>query len=1020
MACNLHLKGKAKKTRRRCQGALLLYSTAGYPTMNRFLLIPFTIAAAWAQQSFVPQVIATPGAPSTILYGLYHGNLVRSADLGSTWAPLYLTTPGLPQPPVQGFDFNPLSPSTLYLATSVAAGTFWKSTDGGATWAKSNTGLPTAGGTVDYFKQVLDQQVVYLYVKIGNGLYKSSDGAATWLYQGTLPGSAGRMEIAEGQRAYMYYIEPSTMVVWSSGSEGYTWTQAGNIPAVLQNASIVGLGVLYFNSGWVFVSVDGIGSGQGTYYTRMGGGTFTDTTSIGLGTFTKILSGTFGPSYALTPGFIGTYRSDPADSGQAWKARGITGDHYGVTAADPNFRSTVYGVQTLTGSATPVALATSTNGGDLWTAIPATITPTIAKPAAGYSITLEEGAPYSTSLNVQLLEDSSWKTPVTLSTSGEPWLQIGQTSGMTPLPDTLTIASGGLAPGTYTSTIRIDAPQTANKFVTIPVQLTIRPLGSLGPGYTVSTVAGSGNASDSRTSGKATDLGIGGAKALAFDSAGNLLISAGSLLWQLSSGNLAVLAGNGVNASSGDGLDPLSASIADPDSLVLDSAANLYLTEYGPKRVRKLTAGSISTALDIAAAAARARLSLPVGSHNLLFDSANRMLLTGPPGLLRYDGLNLTVATPYAFSDPYGMVADAAGNLYISDRALHQIFKIAPAGGVSLVAGSGLAGFAGDGGPALQALLNTPLGLAVDSQGTLYIADSGNHRIRTITPDGTIHTIAGSGVPGFAGDGATGDFASFRNPSAVAVDARGNIFVADAGNNRVRMLAPQSTATPLPTALAGHGRNTKLAPGAVFSLYGSQLSGSTASVSTAPWPRSLAGASVTINGIPAPLYSVSPGQINGQVPFETAVGTATASIAVNGSAPAQITFQVVPAEPDVFEQAAKQALAVNQDGSVNSPSNPAHADDFEVLYLTGIGIPTTPVATGAASPSSAPFALVNYPYSITVNGEQTKVFFLGYAPGFPALVQANFQIPGDLAPGDYQLVVTVNGESSAPTIVSVR
>jgi adhesin/invasin len=152
-------------------------------------------------------------------------------------------------------------------------------------------------------------------------------------------------------------------------------------------------------------------------------------------------------------------------------------------------------------------------------------------------------------------------------------------------------------------------------------------------------------------------------------------------------------------------------------------------------------------------------------------------------------------------------------------------------------------------------------------------------------------------------------------------------------------------------------------------------------------------------------------------------GTGTLSIVSNGSAAVQITFPVVPAEPDVLVQnGGKQAVAVNLNGTVNTPSAPAHAGDIEVLYLSGIGIPTSwiPPVTGAASPSLAPFAQVNYPYSITLGGQNTIVDFFGYAPGFPALVQANFHIPSSLSPGDYPVVVTVNGESSTPATISVR
>src|SRR5262249_47537054 len=151
----------------------------------------------------------------------------------------------------------------------------------------------------------------------------------------------------------------------------------------------------------------------------------------------------------------------------------------------------------------------------------------------------------------------------------------------------------------------------------------------------------------------------------------------------------------------------------------LDSAANVYFTEYSTQRIRKLSGGVINTVLD-ATKPPNNGVANYVGSHSLLFDSANRELLTSPGGLFRYDGppLALRNVTAYSFKDPYGMVADAGGNFYISDRSTHQIFKMTPAGVVTLLAGSGLPGFAGDGGPATQALLNTPLGLALDSQGT--------------------------------------------------------------------------------------------------------------------------------------------------------------------------------------------------------------------------------------------------------------------------------------------------------------
>jgi uncharacterized protein (TIGR03437 family) len=344
---------------------------------------------------------------------------------------------------------------------------------------------------------------------------------------------------------------------------------------------------------------------------------------------------------------------------------------------------------------------------------------------------------------------------------------------------------------------------------------------------------------------------------------------------------------------------------------------------------------------------------------------------------------------------------------------------------ISIAAGTGAAGFGGDGGPAAQAMLNAPAGIAFDAQGTLYIADSGNSRIRTVTTDGNIHTIAGTGLPGFAGDGSTADFASFSSPLGVAVDGSGNVYVADTGNNRLRVLSPQATPTPQPRtvhAMQGPNVATTLAPGAIFSLYGTALAppGYSNEVTTTTWPRSMDAVSVTINGVAAPLYYVSSTQINGQIPFETAPGTATAMIAVNGSQPAQITFPVAAAQPDVLVQGGgTQAVAVNQTGAVNTASTPAHGGDVEVVYLSGIGIPSPTVPTGDPSPSAEPLARANYPYSITLNGQQVQVAYLGYAPGFPALVQTDFTIPAGLT-GNLSLVVTVNGQASAPTVITVQ
>ena len=599
----------------------------------------------------------------------------------------------------------------------------------------------------------------------------------------------------------MYYVDEPTLKVYSSNTEGLTWQTLGAIPAVLSPAKVLGISSLYTNTADLYASVDGTGQGQAAYFSGDYGKTNTDATSTGLGLFTKFHTAPVGPVYAY--GLDGkSFRS--IDNGMTWKNVGLVGlATYDITAVDMTDHTILYGLQTNTTK----TLIHSSDSGDTWTAIPSTITPTIAKPAPAYNVLLQAGAPYSVAFTVRASEDPTWVFPVTLSTSGEPWLTVGSASGSTPLANSFTINTVGLAPGSYTSTLRIDAPSTTNKFVTIPIQLTVRPLGSIGPGYQITTIVGNGNANDTHTTGVATSIGIGASRALTFDNNGNLLISAGSRIWQMTGTNLTLLAGNGTIGSSGDGLDPTQAAIGDPEALAVDPTGTIYFPEYMFGTVRKLSGTNISTPLQLTLS--RFGTLFPngvTGSHSLVLDSINRFILTVPQGLLRYDLAQLVFLTQSPnqnlFIDPYSMVVAADGSYYVSDRGANQIFHISPTFQVSLFAGTGAQGFSGDNGPALQATFSSPSGLVMDSQGTLYIADTGNQRVRAIGTDGSIRTVAGSGVVGFASATArSSDFASFRSPIGLAIDNAGNLYVTDSGNNRVRELTPHAVQPPSPPVI---------------------------------------------------------------------------------------------------------------------------------------------------------------------------------------------------------------------------
>ena len=139
-------------------------------------------------------------------------------------------------------------------------------------------------------------------------------------------------------------------------------------------------------------------------------------------------------------------------------------------------------------------------------------------------------------------------------------------------------------------------------------------------------------------------------------------------------------------------------------------------------------------------------------------------------------------------TEPTGVAVDAVGNIYIADRHNHCVRKVDASGTISTFAGTKDYGFNGDGGPADRALLAFPEGVVVDVVGNVYIADTDNHRIRMVDAAGIIHTIAGSGERGFDGDGGPAISALLSEPSGVAVDSVGNVYIADTDNHRIRMV----------------------------------------------------------------------------------------------------------------------------------------------------------------------------------------------------------------------------------------
>ena len=158
------------------------------------------------------------------------------------------------------------------------------------------------------------------------------------------------------------------------------------------------------------------------------------------------------------------------------------------------------------------------------------------------------------------------------------------------------------------------------------------------------------------------------------------------------------------------------------------------------------------------------------------------------------------VATDAALGSPRGLAYDSSDNLYVADARNHQVYRVSVAGALTVFAGNGTQGFAGDGGPALAATLNAPTALAFAADGALMVADTGNHRVRRIA-NGSITTVVGNGTPGFGGDGGAGTAAQLRSPAGLAFGSDGSLYIADTGNHRIRKLRPDGTLT----TVAGNG-----------------------------------------------------------------------------------------------------------------------------------------------------------------------------------------------------------------------
>ncbi len=290
-----------------------------------------------------------------------------------------------------------------------------------------------------------------------------------------------------------------------------------------------------------------------------------------------------------------------------------------------------------------------------------------------------------------------------------------------------------------------------------------------------------------------------------------LLMTCIGSIFSARSQTITTVAGMGGSGYNGDGIAATAAQMFGVLHSVLDGSGNIYVCDYGNRRVRKInTSGTISTIAGTGSygysgdggPATAAQITNPLC---LALDAGGNLLIGFMEAIRKIDASG--VISTYAGNGSYGysgdggdataaslssvrsIVIDAGGNIIFSDQGNNCIRKITPSGTITTIAGTGTAGFSGDGGAATAAQLSLPFGLAINGSGELIMTDYGNNRIRKINTSGVIYTIAGIGYYGFAGDGGPATAAQFRAPTGIAIDPGGNIYISDAINQRVRKIS---------------------------------------------------------------------------------------------------------------------------------------------------------------------------------------------------------------------------------------
>jgi len=513
------------------------------------------------------------------------------------------------------------------------------------------------------------------------------------------------------------------------------------------------------------------------------------------------------------------------------------------------------------------------------------------------------------------------------------------------------------------------------------------------------------------------------------------------------------------NADTGRAQSPTRTSLAGPRGLAVDAAGNLWVADTSNNRVLRfprpfeqtgrVTADSVlgqpgfftSISAAVNASSLRTPNGVAVGLEGEIYvsDSGNNRVLEYPAnpsagaaavrvfGQAAFDiGTPPTQVSAQTLASPTGLVVDPFNFLVVADSAAHRVIIYplsgdAPASAVTASTVIGQPEFGTSQASGGAAGLNTPRDVGVGPDGTIFVVDAGNNRVLTYPSLFSLPSTGGEAIQVLGQRDLNSTAANFNSPDGLAtnaglfqpiglfVDRRGMVWLGDAGNSRVVNFV--GVAVGVNAATFGLGQ--AVAPGSLISLFGANFSDEQAAATTIPLPNELAGRTIEVNDeFEAGLLFVSPGQINLQLPSEAPTGLQSISVrrADTEEVIAGGPVTLSPVSPGLFtvtQDGRGQLLALNQDGTINSPANPAPKGSVLQLFGTGQG-PTTPaVPTGQPAPSGPLAQTLTSPARtqieclspgftcVAFSSKIGEVLFSGLAPGFVGLWQINVRIPAD-------------------------